>query len=354
MWLKTKISEIGDWDAKVSRMRWIATTILILTSLLTVSAQQEKPLPDRTNFLIEFQVKRQGIGKMFGNSDSAQLLSQYTYKETVSDMALDSNGKATKTKSDVFERIPTRLWGYVYRRQIVKNGVPLTQKELAKQDRRNEEFIVKEEANRKKRQAETAKRQTEAQRKIDEIISKDLDKRGLTGEERKLHEQRMRENIAQAQTRAKAIPPKMEDSWVLMATDFQLVRREVIAGIPTVLMTFKPNPKYKSGGDAEEKILQSAAGRAWVSEEDYQLVKIEAEVMSPINFGLGLLAKVQPGSKGIFEWRKINNEFWLPYREDFTAKVRILLVKGQHLRELHEYSDHKKYSVSAEVRFEGI
>jgi hypothetical protein len=162
-------------------MRWIATTILILTSLLTVSAQQEKPLPDRTNFLIEFQVKRQGIGKMFGNSDSAQLLSQYTYKETVSDMALDSNGKATKTKSDVFERIPTRLCGYVYRRQIVKNGVPLTQKELAKQDRRNEEFIVKEEANRKKRQAETAKRQTEAQRKIYEIISKDIDKLGLTG-----------------------------------------------------------------------------------------------------------------------------------------------------------------------------
>jgi hypothetical protein len=124
----------------------------------------------------------------------------------------------------------------------------------------------------------------------------------------------MRENNAQAQTRAKAIPPKMEDSWVLMATDFQLVRREVIAGIPTVLMTFKPNPKYKSGGDAEEKILQSAAGSSWVSEEDYQLVKIESEVMSPINFGLCLLAKVQPGSKGIFELRKITIEVWLPYR----------------------------------------
>jgi hypothetical protein len=334
-------------------MRWIATTILVLTSLTAVSAQQEKPLPDRTTFLIEFQVKRPGIWKMFGNSDSAQLLAQYTYKETVSEMALDSNGKTKKTTTDVFERIPSRLWGHVYRRQIMKNGVPLTQKELDKQDRENEEFIAKEEVNRRKRQEENAKRQAENQRKVSQALAREMDKRGLTGEDRRIYEQRAREEREQAQARAKAIPPKMEDSWVLMASDFQLVRREVVAGIPTILMTFKPNPKYKSGGDAEEKILQSTVGRAWVSEDDYHLVKIEAEVMSPINFGLGLLAKVQPGSKGIFEWRKINNEVWLPYREDFTGKVRILLVKGMHAREVHEYSDHKKYVVSTEVKFEG-
>jgi len=67
-------------------------------------------------------------------------------------------------------------------------------------------------------------------------------------------------------------------------------------------------------------------------------------------FGVGLLAKVQPGSNGVFEWRKINNEVWRPYREDFTAKLRILLVKGQHMRELHEYSDFRKCVVKAEIK----
>ena len=142
----------------------------------------------------------------------------------------------------------------------------------------------------------------------------------------------------------------MEDSWVLMATDFQLVRREAIEGISTILMTFKPNPKYKGSGDTEEKVLQNAAGRVWVSEDDFQLVKIEIEVTAPINFGMGLLAKVQPGSKGVFEWLKINNEVWLPYREDFTAKLRILLLKGQHMRELHEYSEYQKYVVKTEIK----
>jgi hypothetical protein len=334
-------------------MRWMATAILLLTALTPASAQQEKPLPDRTNFLIEFQVKRPGIWRMFGDSDDDRLLAQYTYKETVTEMALDSNGKPKKTKSDVFEKIPSRLMGYVYRRQIVKNGLPLPQKELDKQDKEYEKFLVKEEASARKWAVENTKRQAEARRKQDEALSRALDKKGLTAEERKFDEQRAREEREQAAARARAIPRKMEDSWVLRASDFQLVRREVIAGVPAILMTFKPNPKYKGGGDLEEKFLQNVSGRVWVSEDDYHLVKIEAEVMAPIKVGLGLLAKVQPGSKGIFEWRKINNEVWLPYREDFTAKVRILLVKGQHARELHEYSDYRKYSVSTEVKFEG-
>jgi hypothetical protein len=37
---------------------------------------QEAPLPDRTNFLIEFQVKRPGLHKLFGPSDNYRLLSQ--------------------------------------------------------------------------------------------------------------------------------------------------------------------------------------------------------------------------------------------------------------------------------------
>src|SRR5688572_840547 len=120
-------------------MRFLSATLTLLLCLQApLSAQQEKPLPDRTNFLIEFQVKRQGIWKMFGDSDDAKLLSQYTYKETVSEMSLDSKGKVKKTQRDVFERIPTRAQGIIYRRQVVKNGVPLTQKELDKQDRQHE------------------------------------------------------------------------------------------------------------------------------------------------------------------------------------------------------------------------
>ena len=328
----------------------LAALTLFLCLPSPASAQQEKPLPDRTNFLIEFQVKRRGITKLFSNSDDPRLLSQYTYKETVSEMSLDSKGNTKKTQSDVFERIPTRVPGYIYRRQIVKNSIPLTQKDLDKQDKQNEADVTKREANDLKLSATRAKRRDEDLRKFEAGLAKDLDKRGLTGDERRAEEERAKKTYLDIRSGANRLPPKMEDSWILMATDFQLVRREVLEGISTILMTFKPNPKYKSGGDMDEKILQHTVGRVWVSEDDYQLARMEVEVTAQINFGMGLLAKVQPGSKGVFEWRKVNNEVWLPLREDFTAKVRILLLKGEHSREVHEYSDYKKYSVQTQIK----
>jgi hypothetical protein len=113
----------------------------------------------------------------------------------------------------------------------------------------------------------------------------------------------------------------------------------------------KKSPRTEQLGDSRPGFLTVARkGRAWVSEDDYELVKLEADISQAINFGLGLLAKIQPGSRGTFEWRKINNEVWLPYRADFAAKVRILLVKDQNIREVTEYSDHKKFVVSTEIR----
>src|SRR5437868_5069413 len=100
--------------------------LLLATLILTFRAQApEKPLPDREQFLIEFQVKRQGIYKLMGNSDDATLLSRYTYKESVTELSLDAKGNTKETKKQAFERIPTRLLGYIYERQLVKDGVPL-------------------------------------------------------------------------------------------------------------------------------------------------------------------------------------------------------------------------------------
>jgi len=42
----------------------------------------------------------------------------------------------------------------------------------------------------------------------------------------------------------------------------------------------------------------------------------------------------------------------MPSKEDFTAKVRILLLKKQNVREIHEYYDHKKYFVDTQLRFD--
>jgi hypothetical protein len=321
-------------------------SLLILTLALPLHAQ-EKPLPDRREFLTEFQVKRAGIYKLMGNSDRGDLLSQFAYKETVSEMTLDSNGKVKNTQTSVIDHIPTRVQGFIYERQIVKNGVPLTAKELEKQDQKNEDEVRKSETDIKKYRDKAGSDREKIRNDLIAQLTRDFDKQHLSTEERK----KKIDEALDAYDHPKPFVPvrKMEDSTILQASDFQLAGRETLDGRSVIVITFKPKPGFK-GGSMYEKILQHAGGKIWVSEDEYQMMKIEIHVTDAINLGFGLLAKVQPGSKAIFEWRKFNDEVWLPSHGDFTAKVRILLVKGEHTHEIHEYSDYKKYVVSTQVK----
>jgi len=288
----------------------------LLLVLLLLGPSQEQPLPDRTNFLIEFQVKRPGLITVLDGSSTWGLAAQYTYTEKVIETTLDSKGSPKGSKTSVFEIIPTRVPGFPYRRQIVKNGVPLTQKELERQDRKQEE--------------ETRKLEREVQKYAAEQSAK-----------QKVHP-------------TPPPPPRtwrIEDSDLLMAADFQLVGRESIDGHPVILLTFKPNPGYKPRSDIG-KMLQRASGRVWVSETDYEPVRLEAQLDEVISFGMGFLARIQPGSRGTFERRKFNDEVWLPVRDDFTAKAKVLLVKGMHVQEVHEYTDHHKFAVDVRLKFQ--
>jgi len=238
------------------------------------------------------------------------LLSQYTYTEKETKTVFDSNGKPTKTETNVYQVIRGAEEWQTYRRHISKNGVALTDNELEKQDREEQKRVEKEarkRANRSesKREQEKAKADQKEKELLDEVFA---------------------------------------------IYDVQLIGREEFDGITTVLVTFKVRPGYKPKS-REGKILQHVAGRAWIAEDDHQMAKLEAEITDPISIGAGLLAKVQKGSKLTFERRKINKEIWLPVRVDASLNGRLLLLKGINMREVTEYSDHKKYTVDTQLKF---
>jgi len=101
----------------------MALTIWFLTILLT--AQNPEPLPELKPFLTEVRKKL--------HTDNL-LLSQYTYTEKRTVVHFHSDQKPVKTEVnvfDIFEGSPERVG---YRRQIVRNGMPLTPVELQKED----------------------------------------------------------------------------------------------------------------------------------------------------------------------------------------------------------------------------
>jgi len=272
-----------------------------LLLLILLPQAQEKPLPDPASFISEFR-------KTLHSDD--KLLSQYTYTEKETSSTLDSKGKIKKSETNVYQVFNAEEEWKTYRRQIVKNGVSVTEKELEKKDREEKERVEKETTRRGK--------QSEAKR-----------------QEKKAKDDREEQEL-------------LDDVFAMY--ELQLVRREILSGISTILVTFKPKPDFKPktrGG----KILQHIAGRAWIAEDDHELARLEAEVIDPISIGAGLLAKLNKDSTVAFERRKINAEIWLPVREEATLNAKVLLLKGYNLREVSEYSEHKKFGVDVQLIF---
>ena len=270
--------------------------------LFVLSARlQDQPLPDPATFIEDFRKTL--------HSDQA-LLSQYTYTQKETETTLDSKGKTTKTETNVYQVIRGAEEWKTYRRHISRNGVPLSDTELEKQDRKEQERVEKETRKRenqsaKERQQEKAKAERKEREAIDEVFA---------------------------------------------VYDIRLVGRETLEEISTILVTFNAKPGYKAKS-RESKALQHIAGHAWIAEDDHALAKLDLEIIDPISIGAGLLAKVQKGSKLVFERRKINNEIWLPVRVDASVSARLFLLKGLNVHQLTEYSDHKKYTVDTILKF---
>ena len=273
----------------------------LLLPLLTLWSQQDKPLPDPAGFMAEFR-------KTLHSDD--KLLRDYTYIEKETEITLDSKGQTRKAETNVYQVTHAAEDWQTSRRLISKNGVPLTEKELEKEDREEQQRIAKE--TRKRANQSEAKRQRE-KAKTDREESEVIDD-------------------------------------IFLLYDYQLVRREARGNAATILVVFKPRAAYKpktSGG----KMFQHIAGRLWIAESDHELVRLEAEVIDPIKFGAGILAKLQKGSTLSFERKKINNEIWLPVKAEASLSGRLFLIKGINVREITEYSEHKKYSVDTILDF---
>ncbi len=258
-------------------------------------------MPDQASFMEEF---RKAL------HTPARLLSQYTYTEKETEFKVDSKGNVKDKETNVYHVLHGAEEWQTYERHISKNGVPLTERELTKQDRKEQERVDNE--TRKRAKWSEAKRQQE---------------------------------------KAKAEREERESADDAFATfDYQFIRRETLNGLSTILVNFKPKKSYRPK-TSDAKQLQHVVGRLWIAEDDHQLVKLEAEVIDAIKIGAGLLANVQKGSKFAFELQKINGEIWLPVKAEVSASGKLLLVKGWNVHLIVEFSDHKKFNVDTILNF---
>lgn len=248
------------------------------------------PLPDAHSFLAQVRDRL--------HTDDF-LLDQYTFTEKRTERRLDAEGKVKKITTESYEVYPSAEPGHTYRKLIERDGRPLPEEDLAREDRKQQEREARAAARSPEVQAERRKKETEA---IDEIF--------------RLY-------------------------------DIRIVRRESLEGRDAILVTFVPRPGVETT-TKPGRIVKKFSGRAWIDESDRQLVRVEGELTDDLSFGFGILAKLKKGARAELKRRKVNDEIWLPAEARFVGHARIFLVKGIHIDALSEYSDYRKFTVATD------
>ena len=101
--------------------------------------------------------------------------------------------------------------------------------------------------------------------------------------------------------------------------------REHIEGHDTIAFTLTPRPDSKPK-TREGELMKHFTVRAWISETDYELVRLEADAIDNLSWGFGVLARLHKGAKLSFLRRKINDEVWLPAVASYSGSARVGLV----------------------------
>jgi len=264
--------------------------------LVVAPPAQERPLPDFNTFAAE-------VKEHLATDEERQ--SGYVFNERRVEQKVNVAGRVTDESVKVYEVYPGLPGEDRYRRLIEEDGRSTPPDRLAQQD-----------TKRRKEAEEYARKQAIASERQKDAREQD----------------KARQEYSAA----------VED--IFRIYDIQMLRREPIEGIDTILATLTPKPGARPQTD-DGKVMRHFKARAWISESDYELVRVEIEAIDTLSFGLGLFARVHKGTVATYQRRKVNGETWLPAEVTWTASARVLLLRRLRLRGVSEFSNYRRYSV---------
>jgi hypothetical protein len=277
--------------------------IAVLLAAIALHAQ-ERPLPDLTVFMPEVKKRLQ---------TDQSLQSSYSYVETRRERKLDGSGRVTSESVKVIENYPGLPGEPRWERLISEDGKPVPAKDLEKQDRERrekaEEYARRLASQPEKERARQTRDWEKDRREMAEIVDD-----------------------------------------IFRVYDIKMIGRENIDGHDSIHFTLTPrpnaNPHTREGG-----IMRHFTGNAWVSESDYELVRLNVEAVDTVGIGLGLLARVGKGARIAFERRKVNGEVWLPASASYSFNARVALLKMLRRNASLEFSNYRKFTVDTSSTF---
>ncbi|MCS6952146.1 MAG: hypothetical protein RMK57_09360 [Bryobacterales bacterium] len=227
--------------------------------------------------------------EVFDRSDSVL---QYDFMERTLTREFDADGRVKKVSLKTHEVVMAA--GTPCRRLVERDGKPLPAEEQREQEESLRKCI---EARRSETPEQKRKRQEEFERR------------------RKRYQKAIRE-----------IPD---------AFRFRLEGEESVDGRRVWVIAAEPNPDYRPR-DRFARLFPALRGRLWINQQDWNWVRLEAELTDTVTFGW-ILVRIHQGSRVRMEQTLVGNGVWLPSSMWLWVSLRVGLVRSIRLEEESRY-----------------
>lgn len=228
----------------------------------------------------------------------------YTFLEREEERQLDSEGRVKSKEVKTYDI--TLLEGSPYMRLTERDDHPLPPAEEKKEQEKLEKSIAE-------REKETP---AERQRRID-----DYEKR----------RQRQRETMQE----------------VAEAFDFRVIGQERVDGRDTWILDATPRKGYVPRS-RDAKILPHVRGKLWIDQRTYHWVKLEAEVIDTVSWGL-FLVRLDRGARIWFDQTLVNDEVWLPKHVYISASARLGIFKKLRVEQDTTFKNFRKFQADSHL-----
>jgi hypothetical protein len=105
-----------------------------------------------------------------------------------------------------------------------------------------------------------------------------------------------------------------------------------------VRLSFTPNPHF-TPPDLESDLLRGVAGEMWIDQAQERFSRIDAHLIAEVNFGFGVIGKINRGGTIRIEQADIGGQDWELTRLNLHITGKILMLKSLHI-DIDEETSH--------------
>lgn len=162
-----------------------------------------------------------------------------------------------------------------------------------------------------------------------------VDDKPLTPERARQERQRLDNLLAHPELQARRHKKEQEDSGRengmvrLLPDAFLYTYRGMVStpSGPAFRLSFQPNPNFIPP-NREAEVYHGMAGELWVDAAQKRMAKLDAHLISDVNFGWGIVGKLFKGGVIMVDQRDVGEHHWEGTHLKLNLNGKILLVKS--------------------------